>query len=240
MALLLESRGDVRDTVLPRERVVPDLQLKLPGLFGKDAPPNTLKNLLVDNTHTTFTPLNTHYPADYVGVYAQTGRRMDHIYHNVHDYFADGGWSARVGAQLDAMPNFTIAWNGEKGRRDSSGLSVHWIGHTPRITMNTDQQIVEAELFGGRFIEPLPFIELFKLRGKGADWLERAFARSGVRMDAFTVEPGKNIWRARFVHQRERREGYELTLPLVLHTNLVNGVQSHLGKRFIEQIEARK
>lgn len=238
MALLIESFGDTRETVLSRDRVIPDLRLKLPGLFGKEAPPNTLKDLLVNNTGTTFTPLSTHYPMDYVGVYAQTGRRMDHIYHNVHEYFADGGWSARVGAQLDAMPNFTIAWNGDKGRRDSSRLSVHWIGHTPSITINTDDQIVEADLFG-RFIEPLPFVELFKKRGNGEDWLRRAFARSGVRMDEFTVEPAKNIWRAKFVHQRERREAYELTLPLVLHTNLVNGVQSRLGKRFSEQIAAR-
>jgi hypothetical protein len=239
MALLLESQGDVRETMLARERVVPDLQLKLPGLFGARAIPNTLKDVLVENTDTTFTPLNTHYPLDYVGIYAKTGRRLDHIYHHVHDYFADGGWQARVGAQLDAMPNFTIAWQGEKGKDNSRTLTVHWIGHTPSITMNTDDQLIEAELFGGRFIEPLPFIELFKKRGSGQEWLGKVFARSGVRMDEFTVEPKKNIWRAKLVHQRENREAYELTLPLVLQTNLVNGVQSRLGKRFSDQIAAR-
>lgn len=239
MALLLESLGDVRETVLPRDRVVPDLKLKLPGLFGDNAPNNTLRDLMVENAATVFTPLNTHYPLDYVGVYARTGRRMDHIYHHAHDYFADGGWLARVGAQLDAMPNFTIAWNGEKGRGDSRRMSVHWIGHTPSITMDTDTQTIEANLFGRRYIEPLPFIELFKKRGRGREWLGTVFGRSGVQMDEFTIEPTKNIWRATLVHQREQRPGFELTLPLVLHTNLINGVQSRSGKRFSEQIAAR-
>lgn len=236
MAILMEARGETHDTPLSGDRVFPDLRLKLPGLFGADAPANTLKDIFMHDGSVNFFPQNTHYPMDYVGIYAITGKRMDHTYLRVHDYFAAAGWNARVGTQLDAMPNLGFGWSGEKGRADSNKFIFHWIGHTPRLMIDTDSQRIEAEDTGARYFEPLPMVELYKKRGIGKEWLHDVFARSGVRMEDFVIDHGKNVLTARLVHQRERHEDYVLRLPLILRTNLINGIQSTAGKRYTEAV----
>lgn len=233
MALLREALGETHETLLPKSRVLPDLAHKLPGLYGARAPENTLQTILVGNSGAKFFPLNTHYPMDYVGLYTTTGLRLDHIYQHVHDYFNGGGWAARVGAQLDAMPNFYLDWQGEAGRSDSKSIRIHWIGHTPSITFDTSAQMVHAELFQDKFTDPIAFAELPTERGLA--WMNRVFGRSAVKFEDLLVQPEENVLSATLVAQRETQRPFRFVLPLVLHTNLVDGIQSRLGKRFLEQ-----
>lgn len=236
MALLQESLGETHDTPLSRTRVVPDLVHKLPGLYGEGAPDNTLKTILTGNSAVRFFPLNTHYPMDYVGLYSTTGLRLDHIYQNVHDYFHGGGWTARVGAQLDAMPNFQLGWEGHPDHAESKLFRIHWIGHTPSLTFDTAERMVCAELFQDRYIEPIPFAELPTARG--ISWLATVFGRSAVKFEDLLVQPENNTVAATLVAQREKQTPFRFVLPLVLHTHLVDGVQSRLGKRFVQQAQA--
>lgn len=229
MAVFLETLHDRTDRAIPASRVVPDLKLQLPGLFGDDAPDNSVHDALLTTGKTVYYPRRTLYPIDYVGVHARTGAAMDNVDVNAHRSLYGAGWHTEVRASLNNEPGFEAWWEGNPLDPNSVRLSFLWADKLPGISIHTRQWFVFADQSVRQ--EPIGMVEFMKRRGKGNRWLREVCEAYPVEISALDLHPGENIMRATFTPRDTKRAPFYLQLPLVLETRLRHGVPGRMTIR---------
>ncbi|MBI5019069.1 hypothetical protein HZB58_02250 [Candidatus Gottesmanbacteria bacterium] len=227
MAVFLESLHDRSDKSIPASRVVPDLQAQLPGLFGSDAPVNSVRATLFTTKEVAYFPRRTMYPLDYIGVHAVTGADMDKIDISAHQSLHGGGWQTEVQASLHNEPGFEAWWEGDSMDPNSRRLTFMWADNLPGISIHSRNGFVLPDHTVHH--APIGLVEFMKRRGKGNRWLKEVCADFPVEITAFDVNPGLNFLAATFTPRDSNRKPFYLRLPLVLETQLRNGVPGRMA-----------
>lgn len=222
MALLLD--GDRPHIPIGADRVVPDLVAKLPGLFGEDAPLNIARASLLHNEKVRFFPRRTIYPLTYAAVHAETGGPFDNVDVEAHTSIFNGGWQVEVRGSVHGTPGFEAWWEGDHGDPNSHRVSFAWAGAMPAVMVDTRNHFVFAgsEVSG---VVPMDMVDLVKLRkGKRNRWIERVYRDYPVEPIDMRVNPDRNTISALLTRKGGDTNPFLLWLPLVLDTNLRNGL----------------
>jgi len=229
MAVFLEKEQDRRKVAIPAARVEPDLVAKLPGLFGHEAPINSVRAALFATEKTAYFPRRTVYPIDYVAVHAETGAPMDGMDVQAHTRHHRGlDWQTDVRASLNGEPGFEAWWEGAARDPNSSRLSFRWEDAMPTIMIESRRGF----LFSGPEVKapPIGMVEFMKKRGKGRRWLREMFAGYPVELEDLDIHVGNNVLSATLRPRDAGRQPFFLRLPLVLQTNLKDGVPGELTR----------
>lgn len=223
MALRLEKDPDPYRNLVPFERVVPDLALKLPNLFGPDVDTTFKQHLIVPGLD--FYVGSSHYPKDYVHLNAYTGKRMSLIYVLLRDLFGnEDRWSAEVSSTIDGNTGLLFEWTGSQTGR-AQDLAIRWPHTLPNFNFDTQKGIVTASN-ADRGMEPLELDELVRKTERASKWMEWLQKRTTVRLNDLTIDPEANLLTADLVWQFRGFPVFPIRVPFMAEVNRVNGITS--------------
>lgn len=153
------------ERVLGREAVIDSLQRRVPGVFGQQAPANTLKDLLVNNPRSVFyqtlglgkKPLMAQ--DDVVDMRAETGLPLDDIYIGLKRLRNHGNFNLHFGLKVHGAYNFSLGYGTYGQDSTSSQFTAHWANYTPLVVVDPASRVTRFENTDTP-VKAIPFEEL--------------------------------------------------------------------------------
>lgn len=182
---------------LGREAVIDSLQRRVPGIFGRQAPANTFRDLLVNNPRSVFyqTLSLERKPLmgrdDVIHMRAETDLPLDDIYIGLTRRRDEGNFSLYFGTKVHGAYNFSVGYGGYGQDSTSSYFTAHWANYTPLLVVDRADRVVKFENTDSP-IEAIPFDEL-TTEGT-ADLIAKAQRHCyNVKIEKVEVDEGQGI-----------------------------------------------
>ena len=221
---------------LGRQAAIDVLQRRIPDVFGQQARPNTMKDLLVTNANSLFyqslaldkRPLI--FRDNVLDIRAESTQALNDIYIHLSRLRDEGNFDLNFGLKVHGAYNFGLSYTGFSRDSVSSHFRAHWINNTPALIVNPASRMVKFEITDNP-VRPISFDELGTVEATAL--IEHAQRHNHfVKIDKVEVDKDQGlvavqyrltdktaIWGAKAAHD-VKEDTFEIIMPLQVKVDL--------------------